>query len=445
VEAYGKSATAAGSALVARLKERSQLTSSGLLTLSTRFSVAADLYIERLEEKVKADKYSPGTLYTYQLHLKNNVLPRIGEICLGEATPPLMDKVVTAIRDEVGAVSAKTCKTVISGVFSLAVRQGAIQANPVRELESLDAAPLKAPRAFTEDELAKWFAMVSQDERAVRADVPDLSIFLLGTGVRISESLAVLWNEVDFASNEVHVNCQINRVKGKGLVRRRTKSRAGQRILTLPEWAMDMLRRRFSADFSLDQPVFADAIGGFRDPNNVRKSLRLARQPIGSDRRRELGKLLAKARRNAGLTQVEAVKRLDCPKNRISLIETGRVRVDVSEAQTLAHAYKLSSASRKALLKLVEEAAVPSIADELDWVTSHNFRKTTATLLDEAGQTPRQVADQLGQSRPSMTQDVYFGRRARNPEAASALAKAMPTGVTGQKHGVKHGQEGSGS
>ncbi|GAA1559799.1 hypothetical protein GCM10009789_11470 [Kribbella sancticallisti] len=82
VEAYGKSATAAGSNLVARLKERSQLTSSGLLTLSTRFNVAADLYIARLEEKVQADRYSPGTLYTYQLHLKNNILPRIGEICL---------------------------------------------------------------------------------------------------------------------------------------------------------------------------------------------------------------------------------------------------------------------------------------------------------------------------------------------------------------------------
>jgi integrase len=101
--------------------------------------------------------------------------------------------------------------------------------------------------------------------------------------------------------------------------------------------------------------------------------------------------------------------------------------------------------SRKALLDLVAEASEPSIADELDWVTSHNFRKTTATLLDEAGQTPRQVADQLGQSRPSMTQDVYFGRRARNPEAASALAKVMPTEGTGQRHGVKHGQEGSDS
>ncbi|MFR9730392.1 tyrosine-type recombinase/integrase [Saccharopolyspora sp. MS10] len=34
------------------------------------------------------------------------------------------------------------------------------------------------------------------------------------------------------------------------------------------------------------------------------------------------------------------------------------------------------------------------------WVTSHVFRKTAATILDEAGLTPRLVADQLGHSRP---------------------------------------------
>nr|WP_246405961.1 tyrosine-type recombinase/integrase [Modestobacter versicolor] len=34
------------------------------------------------------------------------------------------------------------------------------------------------------------------------------------------------------------------------------------------------------------------------------------------------------------------------------------------------------------------------------WVTSHTFRKTVATRLDEAGFTPRQVADQLGHANP---------------------------------------------
>ena len=41
---------------------------------------------------------------------------------------------------------------------------------------------------------------------------------------------------------------------------------------------------------------------------------------------------------------------------------------------------------------------------ELAWITSHNFRKTPATILDEAGLSARAVADQEGHARPSMTQ-----------------------------------------
>ncbi len=43
------------------------------------------------------------------------------------------------------------------------------------------------------------------------------------------------------------------------------------------------------------------------------------------------------------------------------------------------------------------------------------FRRTTATILDDSGQSARQVADQLGHSRPCMSQDVYMGRRSASP------------------------------
>jgi integrase len=40
-------------------------------------------------------------------------------------------------------------------------------------------------------------------------------------------------------------------------------------------------------------------------------------------------------------------------------------------------------------------------------VSSHSFRKTVATLIDDSGLSARIGADQLGHARPSMTQDVY--------------------------------------
>jgi integrase len=56
-----------------------------------------------------------------------------------------------------------------------------------------------------------------------------------------------------------------------------------------------------------------------------------------------------------------------------------------------------------------------------DWVTFRTFRKTVATMLDEAGLTARQIADILGHAHPSMTQDVYMGRQAASRDGANAL------------------------
>lgn len=56
-----------------------------------------------------------------------------------------------------------------------------------------------------------------------------------------------------------------------------------------------------------------------------------------------------------------------------------------------------------------------------DWVTSHVYRKTVATLMDDAGLTARQAADQLGHAKVSMTQDNYFGRKVVRTGAAGVL------------------------
>ncbi|CAI7974125.1 integrase [Frankia sp. Hr75.2] len=56
-------------------------------------------------------------------------------------------------------------------------------------------------------------------------------------------------------------------------------------------------------------------------------------------------------------------------------------------------------------------------------LTSHLFgRKSVATLLDEDGHSPRQIADVLGHANPSMTLSTYLGRKVSNPGAADTLS-----------------------
>ena len=61
------------------------------------------------------------------------------------------------------------------------------------------------------------------------------------------------------------------------------------------------------------------------------------------------------------------------------------------------------------------------VAAGFDWVTSHVFRKTVATLMDNAGLSSRAAADQLGHANTSMTTDVYFGRKIATTGAAAVL------------------------
>jgi integrase len=58
-------------------------------------------------------------------------------------------------------------------------------------------------------------------------------------------------------------------------------------------------------------------------------------------------------------------------------------------------------------------------------VTSHSFRKTLATLIDDEGLSARIGADHLGHSRVSETQDTYMARGRVHPQVAALLERTI--------------------
>ena len=138
---------------------------------------------------------------------------------------------------------------------------------PVREIEILGKSRRKPPRSLTEAEREQWFELLCQDERTVQADLIDISRFMLATGERIGETLAVLWENVSLETGEVDCGHQIQRIKGKALIRLPVTTEAGERLLLLPQWAVAMLRARWKPGTPLDCPVFPDSNGGYRDPH----------------------------------------------------------------------------------------------------------------------------------------------------------------------------------
>ena len=58
-------------------------------------------------------------------------------------------------------------------------------------------------------------------------------------------------------------------------------------------------------------------------------------------------------------------------------------------------------------------------------VTSHSFRKSLATLIDDDGLSARIGADHLGHSKVSMTQDRYMARGRLHTAVAALLDRTI--------------------
>ncbi|GAA1221105.1 tyrosine-type recombinase/integrase [Prauserella alba] len=341
VERSGKTKGQAERNLKRALKERAGAEGDGV-TSESRLREVAELWMSDVQREIAAGRKSPGTGNTYQSILDRYVLPGLGELRVREATVARIDRFLGALTSSVGVPTAKTARSVVSGLMGYAARHDATDLNPVRDTRPLGEGRKGGPRALTMEERQRWLALLEADEKAVRWDLPDLCRFMMATGVRIGEALALYWEDVDFERATVEIRYTVQRIKGEGLVRRSTKTAAGERLLRVPTWAVDMLRERYAGVQCDVQPVFPAVNDGLRDPSNTNRVLREAR---GSD--------------------------------------------------------------------------------EFSWVTSHVFRKTAATILDDAGLSARMIADQLGHAQPSMTQDVYLGRKLVNPEAAAALEDVL--------------------
>ena len=107
----------------------------------------------------------------------------------------------------------------------------------------------------------------------------------------------------------------------------------------------------------------------------------------------------------------------------------------------MAHLCRVSKAAKNDIVLLAQEAPKRVDAHALAWITSESFRKTNATILDEACLRARQVADHLGHARPSLTIDVYMGRGAKGGAAAAELQGAVGTDASEQEWGFRGQQK----
>ena len=214
-----------------------------MLRPESRFREAADIWMVKIRAR-RAD----STADTYDHCLRKQVLPQLGELRLYECDVAQLDAFFTRLeraqrpvehpdgsvgeRPMYAANTRRQIRAIVSGVLQQAVLHKAIATSPVRELERIESPKghrTAPPRGLTPEERRRLLAFVDTDKAAIRADLPDLLRFALGSGLRIGEICAVRWMDLDLDGIPVvseHdmrlvpvvvVRQNVYPVKGKGL------------------------------------------------------------------------------------------------------------------------------------------------------------------------------------------------------------------------------------
>ena len=369
---------AAEQALRAALADRSKLIGSEGITPDTTLSALAKVYREELVANGRAAK----TLERYDHGIKS-VEQGMGSVRIREASTQRADTFIQSVKEHQGPSAAKTARTVLSGMMSVAVRYGAAQTNPVREARTVaikkvkhqafepgalrqllhdirtSALPCPALEKAAEDQGAadaqpqrRKYRPPTVATYCSRNRIAGIITMLAATGVRMSEVLALRWQDIDWEAKTIAITGKVIWVKGKGLLRVADEDdpKNTRRTLPLPDFAIVMLLNwQLDAQPNEHDVIFPSRVGTLLDPTNVNDQWRRVRAALG-----------------------------------------------------------------------------------LDWVTGHTFRRTIATILDDKGLNARIAADQLGHAQVSMTQDVYMARGRTHSvvaEILNELAEEQPGGT----------------
>ena len=248
----------------------------------TTYKELASLWWESYKHTVK-----PNTQLNVRRLLDNHILPLFGSYKLDKLTTPLIQNVVNKLADktnkgEEGAfLYYDSLHALNKRILQYGVVMQAIPFNPAREVilpRNTQKAKREKVKHFENQELKKFLDYLdSLDLNRYRYYYENtLYKFLLATGCRINEALALSWSDIDLDNSVVHITKTLN-------YKRETnspKSKTSLRDIDIDQATVSMLkqykRRQVQEAWQLGRSetvVFSDFIHEY--PNNRTLQTRL--------------------------------------------------------------------------------------------------------------------------------------------------------------------------
>ena len=182
----------------------------------TTYKDLASLWWESYKHTVK-----PNTQLNVRRLLDNHILPLFGSYKLDKLTTPLIQNVVNKLADktnkrEEGAfLYYDSLHALNKRILQYGVVMQAIPFNPAREVilpRNTQKAKREKVKHFDNDELKSFLKYLDNLDLSRYRYYYEITLykFLLATGCRINEALALSWSDIDLENSVVHITKTLN-------------------------------------------------------------------------------------------------------------------------------------------------------------------------------------------------------------------------------------------
>src|SRR5699024_2698480 len=181
---------------------------------------------DKIWRKDVAKKVSPKTIETYDYVLNGRILPILGHHKIEKLSHiHINDFLETLEADDLGTSTIQKHYNVLNSIFKLAVKNETIKKNPMDKVDK-PSVTYKPGEVYNSNELKQLFLLLNQEENNQMVLMVKMA---LKTGLRKGELLALQWDDVDFATNTIHVRLSLSYTKENGYQLKEPKTKGSIR------------------------------------------------------------------------------------------------------------------------------------------------------------------------------------------------------------------------
>ena len=204
-------------------------------TWSVPSEESMETYLRRWMDDLVLPDFAPSTVELYQIYLTRHLVPGIGHIRLAKLTPLDIQGLYTRLRSTMAASSVRRIHGMLSSALRQAVDWKLIPFNPASQVK-VPKDRKREMRALALDEAPQFLAAASQGQPAV------LLAFLVATGLRPGEAMALRWKDMNLKTGVLSVRRSVTWKKGGTYEFTDTKTEKSTRTLPLPSSLIPRLK-----------------------------------------------------------------------------------------------------------------------------------------------------------------------------------------------------------